>query len=115
MNMRHLTVGPGTTEQVRSEGMVPICCDSVENALAAGILRAARGLLFIVVGTKSWRVDFCPFCGAAVDEHEVELLGIEDQEPVPVVERDLQFKILNGIRVCGRCEKPGHYKRKCPQ
>ena len=84
--MRYVQITEATPEQL----MVPICCDTFEVMLTAGVITQARGIVYMRGAgspTALARINFCPWCGNAVDEHEVELLdeneAPDDIEPTP--------------------------------
>ena len=54
-----------TDDEKREAALVEVCCDAMETALAAGVLRATRlrGVLYVVADGRHFPVDFCPFCG----------------------------------------------------
>jgi hypothetical protein len=61
-------VGAFMTDQDKAEAaMIEVCCDALETAMAAGVLKATRlrGVLYIAVAGRHFPVDFCPFCGRA--------------------------------------------------
>lgn len=62
-----LRMGPPSPEERAESSMVEVCCDALESALAAGVLRATRlrGVLYLVAAGRHYPVDFCPFCGRA--------------------------------------------------
>lgn len=109
--MIRLQVAEPTAEQL----MVPVCCEEFEAALGVGVLTQARGLVYVRQGAVLWRVGFCPFCGAAVDEHLVEVLP-DEPEPAPVEPRyvlELAEERTKRRRRCSLCLKKGHYASTC--
>ncbi len=49
------------------DGMVSICCEALEGAIAAKVVIAEprHGRIYLTTGKQHWLAHFCPFCGAA--------------------------------------------------
>lgn len=115
--MIRLELAPGTEQQRRDEAMVSVCCDEFESMLMAGVLRAARGLVFIFAGNRGALVTFCPFCGEEATRVTTPA-PVEEQvyKRTRLVNPGMpEFVIVDGVRRCGRCRHTGHYARNCPE
>lgn len=89
-------------EPPASDGLIELCCEYFESAIVAGVIRGDRhGVLYFGSVGHFFPVVFCPFC--------------RYQHGAPIVdsERQMEYVVVDGFRLCGRCHGTGHYARTC--
>jgi hypothetical protein len=64
---RQLLVARMTLEEIDEAGFAEVCCEAMEAALEAGVMRLdkLRGILYLKAPGRYWRIAFCPCCGVA--------------------------------------------------
>lgn len=64
---RPLNVIVLTPAECVEEGFVEVCCEAMEAAVAAGVMKVdpLRGILYLRAPGRYWKIVFCPCCGVA--------------------------------------------------
>ena len=64
-----IEVAPATLEQQQEEGMVAVCCDWYERAIAAGLVKISRfGIPYLHVDRVTWAIKACPWCATPIED-----------------------------------------------
>lgn len=60
---RPLAPSPAELPPPVADDMLVVCCESLETAVAAGVLVGGRGRVYIRSDMRWWSISFCPWCG----------------------------------------------------
>lgn len=104
--------GPGPSrDDVLDRGMIAVCCDAFDAAVAADLIRADKthGRAYVAAAGKHWVIGYCPFCGLSRGGRTYVL----EEAPAPVATILPAAKRRAWKITCSKCGVAGHQSRTC--